>query len=158
MDPQELLVCGGLSGKYIRRKNKFVVLFSPMTMCRANDCIVRNLGCTQVRTQGGGGGGNPPPPLDPDFYYFFACQRGWWCMMYTPTLCLDNWPKHFEPPRSSAFSGLAQNPPLEKNPAYATGCTDRQTTRKHNASDTLQGRRHNYTFFNLSLCLRWMKC
>ena len=65
-----------------------------------------------------GGGHNqmspPPPPLflgwmiinwneDP-FYmfsdvmnlFFFACQKGLWCRMGTPILCLDNWAKNVE--------------------------------------------------------------
>ena len=39
-------------------------------------------------------------------FFFFACQRGWWCTMYTPTPCLENWPNNFE-----AKKKVTESPP-----------------------------------------------
>ena len=85
----------------------------------------------------------PPPPPGSDFFFFLlllcACQRGWWCTMGTPALCLESWPKKIcgqkkksvrvSPPTAhhlfQAWRGIDHEPPpppppLKKNPTYAT--------------------------------------
>ena len=75
----------------------------------------------------------PPPPLflgwmiinwneDPfymfsdvvDFFFsfFFACQKGLWCTMGTPTLCLENWAKMLSRKKSVGVSPPPPPPPL----------------------------------------------
>ena len=116
----------------------------------------------------GGFGGNPPPPFffgSEDLFFFlfvFWLERLVMYDGYTPTPCLENWPKFVlgrgkkwrnpfppPPPRSSAFSGLAQHrscnvtppPPLEKNPAYATvsynQCHPQLLLWRHNTSSVI---------------------
>ena len=106
--------------------------------------------CRRVRR----GGGVDPPPLNSGFFHFFyyyfffynlfniiiynlfnlffACQRGWWCTMFTPTPCLEDWPQNFEtkkkkktnkimePPPPISFFRPGAKPSPWKNPAYAT--------------------------------------
>ena len=98
----------------------------------------------------GGGGVDPKnvfreglwvTSLDPKtFFYLFifilllACQKGWWCIMDTPTPCLKYWPYNFEEGKKlfQAWRGIDHGmhamlnpppppPPEKKNPSYATG-------------------------------------
>ena len=83
-----------------------------------------SLYCKQPGAYAGGGGGGvlggstPPPP-----FFFVACQRSWWCMMYSPTPCPENWPKNFEANKKKVTEASPPPPPPIppfKNPAYAT--------------------------------------
>ena len=49
----------------------------------------------------------PPPPPPP-------YQRGWWCTMGTPTLCLENWPKNCEVGEKTCRSPPPPPPPAHQ--------------------------------------------
>ena len=84
-----------------------------------------------------GGGGvplltpNPPPPLgSPKILFlgwtpcppFFACQRGWWCMMDTPTPRLETWPKNFEEGGKKCLTYHVMHAMLPPPPPLKTSC------------------------------------
>ena len=41
------------------------------------------------------------------FFFFFACQKGLWCTLGTPTLCLENWAKHVESEKKKCPSPIS---------------------------------------------------